>query len=229
MKQNKKFLIGILSVCLIAVMAIGGTLAFLTDTDEVTNTFTVGDLKIDLTEPNWDNENDGKNLVPGDTEVKDPTVIEKKNNSYMRMIMTIVDNDEKTIKDTDRLDLILKTVRFDATYDATTEPATVGKKLLETSKYSLADLAEFPMVNSQKFTLDTQKSGEGVYYFNYNTIFEKDEKAVLFTNIVIPTDWGQTELAKVGNFNINLQAQAIQTDGFTNATEAFAALDAELA
>ncbi len=228
MKKNRKYLIAILSICLVAALAIGGTIAFLTDKDEVTNTFTVGDLDITLTEPNWNDETDGKDLVPGDTEVKDPTITEVKNNSYMRVVMTVVDNEGNTITDAERLDLILKTVRFDSTYDATTTPATVGTKIVEGTKYSLAELADVPMVNSN-FTLVEDKSSAGVYYYNYNSILEKDAKAVLFTNIVIPTDWNQTQLQKLGVYKIQLQAQAIQTDGFTNSTEAFTALDAEIA
>ncbi len=227
-KNNRKYLIAILSICLVAVMAIGGTLAYLTDKDEATNTFTVGDLDITLTEPNWNDETDGKDLVPGDTEVKDPTVTEVKNNSYMRVIMTVVDSEGNTITDADRLNLILKTVRFDSTYNATTAPATVGTKLVEGNKYSLADLTDVPMVNSA-FTLVEDKSSAGVYYYNYNSILEKDAKAVLFTNIVIPTDWNQTQLQTLGSYKIQLQAQAIQTDGFSNSTDAFAALDAEVA
>lgn len=40
-----------------------------------TNVFTTGDLDIGLKEPDWDpNENDGKNMYPGYTVYKNPTV-----------------------------------------------------------------------------------------------------------------------------------------------------------
>ena len=55
----------ILALCLVVVLAatavIGGTLAYFTDTDEATNTFTVGGVKIDLIEQQG-NE-DGTDLV----------------------------------------------------------------------------------------------------------------------------------------------------------------------
>ena len=48
----------VLSLCLVAMLAItavvGGTMAYFTDTDDATNEFTVGNVDIDLTEPNWD-------------------------------------------------------------------------------------------------------------------------------------------------------------------------------
>lgn len=227
MKKNKKMIIAVLSICLVAAIAIGGTIAFLFDKQEVTNTFTVGNLDITLTEPNWNDETDGKDLMPGDTEVKDPTITEVANDSYMRVKMSVVDADGNLITDGDRLALVLETVRFDSTY---TDAENIGTALVEGSKYSRADLADVPAVNPA-FTVDSTRTeaNTGVYFYNYNTVLAQGSKAVLFTNIVIPTDWTQTELQKVGSYKLVLEAQAIQTDGFANAAEAFTALDAEIA
>jgi len=52
----KKSLLMALSLALCAVLAIGGTLAYLTDTDEEINVFTMGNVKIDLVEE-FDEEN----------------------------------------------------------------------------------------------------------------------------------------------------------------------------
>ena len=48
--MKKKLLALVLVVALAATAVIGGTLAYFTDTDEATNTFTVGGVKIDLNE-----------------------------------------------------------------------------------------------------------------------------------------------------------------------------------
>lgn len=69
----------ILSLCLVAVLAltaIGGSLAYFTDTDDAKNTFTVGNVSIDLTEPNWDSQGseDAPEVYPGEPLAKDPTV-----------------------------------------------------------------------------------------------------------------------------------------------------------
>ena len=48
--MKKKLLALVLVVALAATAVIGGTLAYFTDTDEATNTFTVGGVKIDLIE-----------------------------------------------------------------------------------------------------------------------------------------------------------------------------------
>ena len=49
--MNKRKIVLLASaLCMVAILAIGGTLAYFTDTDSATNTFTVGGVKIDLIE-----------------------------------------------------------------------------------------------------------------------------------------------------------------------------------
>lgn len=70
----KKKVLSIVAVVLVLCCAIGGTLAWLTDkTDSVVNTFTVGDINIELTE----SENLNLKMVPGNTITKDPKVTVK--------------------------------------------------------------------------------------------------------------------------------------------------------
>ena len=70
----------IIAVCLIVALAatavVGGTLAWFTDDEEATNTFTVGNVDITLTEPNWEGSgsNDAPEVYPGEPLAKDPTV-----------------------------------------------------------------------------------------------------------------------------------------------------------
>lgn len=225
MKKSKKIITGIAAITLVAALGIGGTLAYLTDSEKVTNTFSVADLDITLTEPEWDDTTDGKDMEPGDTVKKDPTVNAVKGDSYVRVIMTIKDKDGNVIKsggDTvgegadakDRLALILDTIRY-------ANPA-----LAEGTPYSLEQLKSVARVNAD-FTL---KSGaDGVYTYTYNNILKKDDSATLFSNIVIPTDWNRARLSLLGEYQIEIYAQAIQTSNFNSADEAFAALDTEIA
>lgn len=239
MTRKKKIVTGTLCIGLMASLAIGGTLAFLTDSESVANHFSVGDLDITLTEDKWDDDGepgdpndpndpgtpgDGQNLVPGDTREKDPTIKAVTNDSYMRVIVEIQDTDGTAITDKDRLALILKTVYY-------ANPA-----LSEDEKYALSDLTDCTTVNPD-FELAAEKSSSteaptGVYYYNYiggeDGVLAEGDEAVLFTNIVIPTDWNQEQLEVLGEYQIVISAQAIQTDNFANADEAFAALDAEI-
>ena len=52
--MNKKVLSTVLAGALAVTAVVGGSLAYFTDTDEKTNTFTVGNVDITLTEPGWE-------------------------------------------------------------------------------------------------------------------------------------------------------------------------------
>lgn len=70
----------IVSLCLAAVLVVmaiaGATVAYFTDTDAKDNTFTVGNVDITLTEPNWEGsgKEDAPEVYPGEPLAKDPTV-----------------------------------------------------------------------------------------------------------------------------------------------------------
>ena len=71
----KKILIAVLATVLICGCVVGGTYAWLIDqTDPITNTFTVGDINITLTETV---EPESLKMVPGQKIAKDPTVTVK--------------------------------------------------------------------------------------------------------------------------------------------------------
>ncbi len=54
---------------------IRGVYSYFTQKESVANVFTVGDLKVGLRETEWEQqEGDGKNMYPGYTAYKNPTV-----------------------------------------------------------------------------------------------------------------------------------------------------------
>ena len=74
MRKSRKPLIAGLAIALVAALGIGGTLAWLTaQTQEVKNTFTVGDIDITLTETTGSEYK----MIPGWTIDKDPVVTVK--------------------------------------------------------------------------------------------------------------------------------------------------------
>lgn len=78
--NKKKTLIA--AIVLLLVLLIGGAVAYFTDTDDKTNTFTLGNIDIVLEEEF--NKDDAKNIMPGDTVEKKPKVAnEGKNNAYV--------------------------------------------------------------------------------------------------------------------------------------------------
>lgn len=82
MKTRSKALLLTLCAVLLVTASVLGTLAFLTSTDKVENTFSVGQVKITLDEKDTDNSTPGAerdqanayHLLPGHAYEKDPTV-----------------------------------------------------------------------------------------------------------------------------------------------------------
>lgn len=112
--MRKKIVALSMAVLMLAVCVIGGTLAYFTDTTETkTNTFTVGNVDIDLTEDQW-NQNENHNLMPGTSYGKNPTITVSnakgcqaawvfmkvdinKFNSWLRLIAITNDNDNQNL------------------------------------------------------------------------------------------------------------------------------------
>ncbi len=70
--MNKKKVM-VAAIVLALVLSIGGVLAYFSDSDAATNTFTVGNISIELTEPNWVADN-AENILPNQKVAKDPTI-----------------------------------------------------------------------------------------------------------------------------------------------------------
>ena len=83
MKTKSKALLLTLCAVLLVAASVLGTMAYLTSTDTVTNTFTVGKVEIKLDETDVTNPNGPRvtansyKLMPGTTYTKDPTVTVK--------------------------------------------------------------------------------------------------------------------------------------------------------
>lgn len=109
MKTKSKVLLITLSALLLTAVTLVGTLAWLTSSAEVVNTFTVGKVSIALDEADVDEYGEPVpgadrvmgneyRLIPGNEYVKDPTVTVKAGSeaAYVRMLVTI--NKYSTLK-----------------------------------------------------------------------------------------------------------------------------------
>lgn len=68
--KKKNIVIAIAAVC---VLVIGASFAYFVDHSKVTNSFTVGDIEVEVSEPNW-NPEEGKDITPNKVIKKDPLV-----------------------------------------------------------------------------------------------------------------------------------------------------------
>lgn len=159
MKKNKK-LIAIISCMILLIGAVGATIAWLTDkTNEVVNTFTVGDINIELTETwNTASEEGGDNdlwtgkMIPGDTLFKDPTVTVKKGSEACWLFVKVTE-----------------------TCDVT--------KPNSTDKYAFSDFITYSVITGENGWTALGDSYPNVYYREVADLTSADAEDVSFTVI----------------------------------------------
>lgn len=257
MKNNLKKRIAILAATLmVGAVGVGGTMAYFTDTSSETNVFTVGDIDVGLHETDWEeadtfdhpiDDEHGGNMYPGYTVYKNPTiknVSTSKNGTepcYARINIYVIDNDatkaaghDILVTDQKALDLIFQTIRFDSTYTGNFSKTGTATQLTEGNipGYNLQTISKLPTVNNQ-WVRDTVRSKSNKWVYNYmggkqDGILNIGEESTLFTNIVIPTDWNQTQMQTIGDFRLKITTEVIQAKGFANQASAYNALDAEI-
>ncbi len=236
MKNSKLRRILLLLACavLLVSLSVGATLAYLTSTDEVENTFTVGDVEIKLDEANTDKvDQDNKpnpdvardngnkyNLVPGMSYTKDPTVTVLANSEacYVRVKVT-VDVSTSWPAPTDVKDDTFVTWAADFASDYIRNDRTMQG--FYTTNWTVG--APDVKVDARTITYTlTYKNGTD------NIVAKATSDTVLpaiFDDFCVPTTVDNAELAKLAGMKINVVAEAIQSDSFANADAAWDAFD----
>lgn len=205
MKTNiRKYLVLACCAVLLVCVSVGATLAYLTSTDAVTNTFTVGNVAIKLDEAKVDANGDAVTpeervktnsykLLPGHEYDKDPTVTvqAKSEECYVRLIVTV---NKKSALDA----IGVNTLEVFQGYDATKWTAYAEKADGDNMVY------EFRYFDTVKYS-------------------ETDTKLpALFTGMKMPGAVTKEQLATINGLQIKIEAHAIQADGFQTADTAWA-------
>lgn len=211
MKKFKALLVIACALLLVAA-SVFGTMAYLTSTDTVTNTFTVGKVKITLDEAKVNTDgtpvanaervkaNEYK-LLPGHTYTKDPVLTVKggSEDAYVRLLVTI--NKASALKEVFGTNFLPQNY-VDNTWNAQTWPCV-------------------------KTTVNSDDTV--TYEFRYKEIVEAnaaDQKLdALFKSFTVPDTVNGEQLAKLGDLKIEVIGEAIQADGFESADEAWGAFD----
>lgn len=215
MKTKSKALILTLCAVLLVAASMLGTMAYLTDNKTVTNTFTVGQVKIELDEAkanpdgslveNADRvKGNSYKLLPGHTYNKDPmvTVLNGSEASYVKMTVTFSKANE--------LDAIF---------------APNGADLINI--FNGYDSANWIYKGNTKDAAADTRTYEFWYKETVGAPTADVALDALFDSITVPGTITNEQLATIEGMTITVNAYAIQADGFANATEAFAAFDAE--
>ena len=219
--KKKSILMAAIAVMLVAVLVVGGTLAYFTDTKTATNTFTVGDVKIKLDEsnvndPNGDRvtSNEYTDVFPGIQYKKDPVVTNTgKNDAYVRAVVTIENG-----------------MNWMGLYNENVWTAPQEEAFMKLICDKLG--AGWSIENIAYVTNAERGSTDFVATLKYTGVLKSgDATSAMFENIMLPanatTNDITTRVAQNGVFHIDVVAQAIQADGFASWNDAFAAFDAQ--
>lgn len=275
--MKKKLTLVVTSVLLVAALVIGGTLAYFTDTKTATNTFTVGNVSIDLIESQYHRVNAGK----GATTEAEPL----KGGYLWASNVTLEGTPENTKNFTTseetwsgeyfsdaQIQADAATYKSEGGYFDTHKAMAPGSNvrknpyvkntgsndayirvrvLIPVSLFSLIDggpsywtttaIQEGQVTSNAVNTYLTsgyasvpQVTRGGISYYQYDFTYTKAVKPDELTfwnvwgNIAIDPNASSDDLAQVESFNVIFEADAIQADGFANATDAFAAFDQQM-
>lgn len=234
MKTKSKALLLTLCAVLLVAASVLGTMAYLTSTDTVTNTFTVGKVEIKLDETDVANPTGARvtansyKLMPGTTYTKDPTVTVKAGSeeSYVRMKVTFNNAKEIIALCTDpefagdgptgveNAFPLIRMVKFVET-NAAKWDGIIPDNMVETEDM-LADAKYF----AYDETADTLTY---IFYYRETVTAPTADVVlpVLFDSITVPGWVTGEQLAKLNNFQITVIAEAIQAGSFDNAADAW--------
>ncbi len=239
MKTKSKALLLTLCAVLLVAASVLGTMAYLTSTDTVTNTFTVGkvEIKLDEAKVNADGipvegagrvmENSYK-LMPGTTYTKDPTVtvLKGSEDSYVRMKVTFNNAKEIIALCTDP--------RFAGDGPTGVEnafPLIRMVKFVETNAAKWDGIIPDNMVDTEDMLADTKyfaydKTADTLTYIFYyrETVTAPTADVVLpvlFDSITVPEWVTGEQLKALNDFRITVVAEAIQAGSFDNAADAW--------
>lgn len=211
------------AVCFVAVAAISvmGTLAYLTDSTEIVNTFTMGNVSIKLDEANVDasgkiiaegetgagrnEEGNAYKLIPGAVFDKDPTVtvLKESEPSFVRMLLTL---------------------NCITAADEIFAPEGIDLNTL----FGGYDAAKWVYTGEER----DAEADTITYEFRYHTTVGAPEENValepLFTTFNVPAELNGDDLKALEGFKITVTGHAIQGAGFETADAAWTAFDAEM-
>ena len=209
MKTTKKALLLTLCAVLLVAASVLGTMAYLTSTDEVQNTFTVGQVSIKLDEAKANTDGtlvegadrvkaNSYKLLPGHTYAKDPmvTVLNGSESSYIKMTVTFSKANE-----------------LDAIFDP--DGATL------TTIFNGYDSSNWTYKGNTKNAADDTRT----YEFWYKEAVAAPDGNValdaLFDSITVPGSITNEQLKTIERMTITVNAYAIQADGFADAADAW--------
>lgn len=197
MLRRKKLLITITAILLMLCFAIGGTFAYLTyRTDKITNTISLGEIKIELTETEWtslkdENENSVPDIAeyvfPGQIIPKNPKVENTgKNNAFVYLKVTVPK----------------KSVRY----------INENNQIIEADSTKPKDLFTYEINNEWfLFMSDTSNTDYNEYYYYYNNELSPSSSTPTLFDEIVTLDIIEGQIDELTT-SVTVNAYGIQAD-----------------
>lgn len=192
----------VIACALVAVIAVGGVFAYLTDADHAVNRFTVGAVDIVLDEPHFDPEA-AKNLEPGAVVAKDPLIRNTGSNAaYVYLKISVP-------KDTIRTTNPDGSVNAAALVELLSYTANTGWTLFHTDT--------------------TTSTTENYYYYQYDAVLAVGASTGTLFDSVTLVNFVEGDIAGGTELEMDIDAYAIQSDidGITGPADAWTLLNAQ--
>lgn len=238
MKTKSKALLLTLCAVLLIAASVLGTMAYLTSSAEVKNTFTVGKVEIKLDEAKVDelgnvvSDNrvtaNSYKLMPGNTYTKDPTVtvLNGSEESYVRMKVTFNNATKIIALCTDPefagdgptgVENAFPLIRMVNFVEAN---AAKWDGIIPDNMVEMEDMLLMPKYFAYDETADTLTY---IFYYRETVTATTADVVlpVLFNSITVPEWVTGEQLAELNNFKITVVAEAIQAGSFADADDAW--------
>lgn len=224
-KEKRNFIMSLVALGISVLLLIGTTIAYFADTKQITNTITVGNVEIEMTEAAVRNDelgnlvadtsasriiggfntvhNYGK-LYPGMSVYKDPTIENVGDtDAWVAACITVKDGAGD----------IHRVIGYDVSEGIDIRMLISGGLLDEAAHFGVWN--GIPDVRYNDHYAIVQKAsvvdGEYKFYIFLQEPLKKDDKVVLFDNLYIPAEWQNGEMQEFREFSITVEAYAVQT------------------
>ena len=219
--MKKKIFSIALVACIVVLSIAGASVAYFTDTDDVTNVFTVGNVDIQLTEAKVMTDDNGWHIVAVDPEER----------------VASTDMNYKEIRtlwpgQTVHKDPTIENIGSEKAYVGAKITLSGASTLLANKEAVLDFLSGGALAVDENNTVVYTTDGTDVVVYVViasaldganDTDPDAVKEVMLFDTVVIPAGWNNAQMALLEDFSIKVEAFATQEAGFANADAALAA------
>ena len=245
--NKRKLMLVAVSLCMVAILGFGGTLAYLTDTDQQKNVFTTGKVQLNLDEvivkkqvndPTADNYGD---FIPvlddegNEERTTDAQSLQEYNKVFPGNVIA-KDPTVTVLEDSEDAWVIIKVditgndlyslfgIEGSNELDLKKNNVFSGGMISETVTAQSYHLDDFNGYGNDKFFVH-QKAFDNAWrlWFFMKAPMAETESVTLFNTVTIPENWNNTEMAAFDELSIDIKAYGVQADGFADAYEAMEA------